>query len=139
MRAPVVRDSGGALDVTRDGGGARQRAEHGSESIGDEGAAGAREFSIAQKAALFANPHQRANVVKQIDEKEDKDQFAEAELESGAEVELEKCAGGMRQREKMRRPTREAKRDSSDGDNDDAEENGTADPAGHQDGDDDQA
>src|ERR1700676_109972 len=132
-------DPGGAFDVAGDRGGPRERADHGAEGVGEQGAAGAREFAVTEKAALFADADQGADVVEEIDEEENEDELAEADFCGAAEIELEERARGMRQREKMIGPMREAEGDAGQGDGQDAEENGAADPAGHQDGDEQQA
>src|SRR5947208_4910518 len=132
-------DSGGAFDVTGDRRGAGEGAEHGAESVGGQSAAGAREFSVAEEAAFFADADQAANVIEEIDEEKDEDELAKAEFCGGAEVQLEERAGGMRQVEKMGGPVTKAERNTGKGDDDDAEENGAADAAGHQDGDEDES
>jgi len=127
-------DSGGAFDVARDGGSAGEGAEHGAESVGDQSAAGAGKFTVAQEAAFFADADQGANVIEEIDEKKDEDEFAKAEFCGGAEVQLEERAGRVRQGEKMSGPVTNAERNTGKGDDDDAEENGAADAARHQGG-----
>src|SRR5947209_80317 len=79
-------------------------AEHGTESVGKQGAAGAGEFAVAKEAAFFADADESADIVEEIDEEKDEDEFAEADACGGAEVELEEGAGGMRQGEKMGGP-----------------------------------
>src|SRR5579864_3819408 len=88
-------NTGGALDVTRDRGRSGQRPRHRAEGVGQEGSARPREFSVAQKSALFANAHQRSHVVKKIHKEEDKDQIAEAEFKGRAKIKLQERASWM--------------------------------------------
>src|SRR6266478_1895065 len=133
--ASTSRDSGSALDIAGDRGGTGERTEHGSESVREQRAAGARELPVSQEAAFFANANQRAYVVEEVDEEKHKDEFAEAKCRGRAQVQLEKRARWMGQREKMRGPVTESERNAGEGDDDDAEEDGAADAPGHQNGD----
>jgi hypothetical protein len=132
-------DSGGALDVAGDGGGAGESAEHSAECVGEKGAAGAGEFAVAEEAAFFADANEGADVVEEIDEEKDEDEFAEADAGGGAEVEFQKCAGGMREGEEMVRPVAEAERNAEKSDGDDTDKDGAADAPGHQNSDENQA
>src|SRR5712692_7161943 len=73
-------NSRGALDVTSYGRRSGERAEHGAESVGEQRAAGAGEFAVAEEAAFFADADQRADVVEEIDEEKDEDEFAKAKF-----------------------------------------------------------
>ncbi len=57
-------NSSGAFDITGDGGCTGERAEDSAESVGEEGAAGAREFAVAEEAAFFADADESADVIK---------------------------------------------------------------------------
>src|SRR6267143_2590341 len=128
-------DSGSALDIAGDSGRSGEGAEHGAEGVGEQGAAGAGEFAVTEEAAFFADADQRTDIVEKIDKEEHKDEFARAKFCGRVQVQLEKRAGRMRQREKMRGPVTESERNAGEGDDDDPQENGASDAPGHQDGD----
>src|SRR5262249_12710618 len=69
----------------------------------------------------------------------DEDQFAQAELEGGAEVESEKRSRGVWQREQMVGPMGEADRNAGESDGDNAEQDRAGNAAGHEGGGDYQA
>src|SRR5882762_5520982 len=133
-RARASCDSGGAFDVAGDGGRSGERAEHGAESVGEQRAGRAGKFPVPQETAFFADANERAHIVEKIDEEEHKDEFAKAKFCCRAQVQLEKRAGRMRQREKTRGPVTETERNASESDDGDPQENGAADAPGHQDG-----
>src|SRR5213593_145514 len=101
-------DARGAFDVARYGGSAGQRAKHGPDGIGHECAAGAGEFALTQKTAALANANKRSDVVEEIHEEKYEGEVGEADFRGGAQVELRKSAGRMRQRKEVRRPTTQA-------------------------------
>src|SRR5207248_4663438 len=95
-------------------------------------AARSRKFPIAQKPAAFANTHQRSRVVKQVHEEKHKDEVAEPDLRRALQIQLQKGARRMRQREKMGRPMAEPKRNACESNHSDSKKNGAAEFARHQ-------
>src|SRR5262249_58787127 len=99
-----------------------ERADQRSESVGQQRATGAWKLAIAKESALFAHADKGSDVVEQVYEEKDEDQFAQAELEGGAEVESEKRSRGVWQREQMVGPMGEADRNAGESDGDNAEQ-----------------
>src|SRR5436853_5272361 len=94
---------GSTFNVTRYGGCARKRAGHGAECICEQRTTGARELAIPEKTSLLTNTDECADIVKKIHEEKHKDQFAQTEFGGPAQIELEKSAGRMRDREQVLR------------------------------------
>src|SRR4029077_5337275 len=88
--------AGGALDVSCDCGRSRQRSRHCAKGVGQQGAAGSRELSVAQESALFADADQRSHVVKKIHKEKNKDQIAEAEFHGRPKIKFQERASRMR-------------------------------------------
>ena len=121
-------DAGRGLNVAGHGGGSGQRAEDGGGGVGEEDAVQAGNGVVGgDEAGALGDGDQRAEVVEEIDEEEDEDDFEQAFVERAANVELE---GGVSERVEAaveRRPVHEAQRPGDAGDGEHADEDGAAD------------
>ena len=128
-------DSGGAFDVAGDCRCTGEGTEERAESVGKQCATRARKFPVPQEAAFFTDANERAHIVEDVDKEKYEDEFAKAQFCGRAQIQLEQCAGRVRQREKMRGPVTKSQRNAGESYDDDSEENRAANAAGHQNGD----
>src|SRR3984957_4837616 len=84
----------GGLHITGDSGGSGERAEDGGGCVGEENAVEPGNGVVGRdEAGALGDGHQRAEVVKEVDEKEDEDDFEQAFVDGPFDVELECCLG----------------------------------------------
>src|SRR5580704_9349159 len=82
--------SGGGLDVAGDGAGAEERAEDGGGGVGEEDAVEAGDGVVGgDEAGALGDGDEGADVVEEVDEEEDEDDFEGADVEGAADVEVE--------------------------------------------------
>ena len=83
-------DPGGGFDVAGNGAGPGERAEDGGGGVGEEDAVKAGDGVIGcDEAGTLGDSDERADVIEEIDEEEDKDDFENTPTECCADVEVE--------------------------------------------------
>jgi len=100
--------AGGTFDIAGDRGCAGQRAENGSDSIGEQRASDTRDLSVLDEPALFADANHRADVVEEVDKQKNKDNFDQAQMQRAFDVELQEGGGGIGPRQEGAGPVRQA-------------------------------
>ena len=118
-------DSGGGFDVAGDGAGACEGAEDGGGGVGEEDAVEAGDGVVGgDEAGALGDGDEGADVVEEIDEEEDEDDFECADVEGAGDVEVEGC--GFDGREVVGRglPVHLMTEDAEEGGGEDADQHG---------------